>query len=333
MKYYEPTDVLSKQRPMNFVIGPRSYGKTTSLLNFVAKRFIKTHGEEQFAYIRRRKTELGDIVDFWGYVKQLQPDVNFKTKGGVAYINDEKAGYMLALSTAANYKSNPFAKVKWIIFDEFIPEGNSRYLSGNEPHELMGLISTIRRSREDVRAFLLANAVKLNNLYFEVFNIKNVDVDKEFNLYDNLCVNIIGKSATEFVEATKSTQWGELMMQSGYGDFAINNSFKDNTTTLIRERSKHAIPIALIKYLDSTFGVWYDSSIKTVYIDEKFDPNVRIKLAITQEDLDESFSYRKGVDRLFLNTLVKARDNNLLYFSDTRIRELAFEFLKLIGIY
>lgn len=333
MKYYEPTDVLSKQRPMNFVIGPRSYGKTTSLLNFVAKRFIKSHGEEQFAYIRRRKTELEDIDDFWGYVKQLQPDVTFKNKGGVAYIDDEKAGYMLALSTAANYKSTPFANVKWIIFDEFIPEGNSRYLSGNEPHELMGLISTIRRSREDVRVFLLANAVKLNNLYFEVFNIHNLDTNKEFSLYDNICVNIIGDSAEEFINATKKTKWGELMMQSGYGDFAINNSFKDNTNTLIRERSRKATPLAVIKYLDSTFGIWYDSIQRIIYIDTKYDPNVRLKLGITQDDLDESFVYRKSVDRLFINTLAKARDNNLIFFSDTRIRELAFEFLKLIGIY
>ena len=60
------------------------------------------------------------LKSFFDDIQPEFPNVAFKVKGNMFYINDEYAGQAQALSTGKILKSIPFPKVSKICFDEFI---------------------------------------------------------------------------------------------------------------------------------------------------------------------------------------------------------------------
>jgi len=79
--------------------------------------------DEQFAYIRRYKSDLKNGVDtFFTSVNNNNefPKNNLVAKHNKFYCDGDVCGYAMTLSTAQDLKSANFDKVKNIIFDEFI---------------------------------------------------------------------------------------------------------------------------------------------------------------------------------------------------------------------
>lgn len=149
------------------------FGKTYGAVKFVTKDFIKN--ENQFAYIRRYKSDLKESVPtFFNAIKTNEefPDHNLKSDNKKFYCDNQECGFAFTLSTAQDLKSSNFNKVKNIIFDEFIiDEGQKKYYLQNEVEVFLNLIETIARMR-DVRIFMLGNAGNiLTNPYFLYFDL------------------------------------------------------------------------------------------------------------------------------------------------------------------
>ena len=165
--WYDVGQTLTYNCLFNFIIGSRGCGKSYGLKKRAVKIFLdKGH---QFVYLRRYQEELEETAETYFddiILNKEFPDVKIEYRGGCYYINDELAGYAMALTKAKSYKSISFPLVYLIIFDEFLIEDNgySRYLK-NEVKAFLGYYMSIDRYR-GCTVFFLANSTTMINPYF-----------------------------------------------------------------------------------------------------------------------------------------------------------------------
>lgn len=191
-KYYSyKNGILQHDFDYNFIVGGRSNGKTTGYqLEVALPNYL--NDKEQFVKIVRTNDDTANLLN------EDWIDINVKNKlksKGLTYVYyrktfyiglikdyedyglkkfvQEKAdvwGFVIPLSQQARYKSSDKSKVSTIVFDEFAIADEYMYLP-NEVEQLMSLISTIIRSRDNVKVFFIGNALSLKNPYFDYFGI------------------------------------------------------------------------------------------------------------------------------------------------------------------
>lgn len=191
-KYYSyKNGILQHDFDYNFIVGGRSNGKTTGYQSEIALPNYLNNKEQFVKIVRTNDDTVPLLNEDW-------IDVNVKNKlkdKGLTYVYyrktfyigtikdyedyglkkfvQEKAdvwGYVIPLSQQARYKSSDRSKVSTIVFDEFAIAEEYMYLP-NEVEQLMSLISTIIRSRDNVKVFFIGNALSLKNPYFDYFGI------------------------------------------------------------------------------------------------------------------------------------------------------------------
>ena len=234
--FYNYDRVISYNAFLNFLIGERGVGKTFGASEFVTRQFIKKNDE--FIYIRRYKTDLekGKKKFFKGLIDEEKfPNHKLEVKGNTFIIDDKIAGYSMTLSTAHQFKSTNFPKVKYIIFDEFLIEnGQSHYLK-NEVNIFLGLIETVARMR-DVKIFCLANATSEVNPYFLFFDL-TLPYNNDIKLYKDGLILLQYMDNKAYREAKKQTKFGRLVEGTDYEDYAINNKFSDENKNFIEHKT------------------------------------------------------------------------------------------------
>ena len=211
-----------------------AFGKTYGISKFVVKQFIKNNDE--FAYIRRFKTELKEAVPnfFNPLINNNEFNNNLTYKGNKFYCDNKTCGYAMTLSTAQNLKSSNFDKVKYIIFDEYlIEEGQHHYLK-NEVQNFLGLIETIARMRE-VKIFMLANAVTTTNPYFLYFDL-HLPFNNDIITFKEGLILVQYMKNEEFRIAKKNTKFGKLISGTPFEKYAIDNQFiLDNKNFIMKK--------------------------------------------------------------------------------------------------
>ena len=198
------------------------------------KQFIK-NGDE-FAYIRRFKTELKDSVSnfFDPLINNKEFNINLFSKGNKFYCDNKICGYAMTLTTAQNLKSTNFNKVKYIIFDEYlIEEGQHHYLK-NEVINFLGLIETIARMR-DVKIFMLANAVTTTNPYFLYFDL-HLPYNNDIITFKDGLILVQYMKNEEYRKAKKETKFGKLIQGTSFENYAVENNFiQDNKNFIMKK--------------------------------------------------------------------------------------------------
>lgn len=280
--YYDLTKILSYNAFLNFLIGERGVGKTYSTSKFVTKQFIKK-GEE-FAYIRRYKTELKKSVS--KFFEPLIANNEFEghsliTRGDKFYIDDKLAGYSMTLSTAQDLKSTNFSNVKYIIFDEFIIEEGQKHYLKNEVENFLGLVETIARMR-DVKIFMLANAVTIANPYFIFFDI-SLPYNTDIKTYKDGLILVQYMYNEEYRRAKKESKLGRLTEGTEFSKYAIENNFRLDNKDFIEHKSGTSRFCFAIKYRDQIYGVWFDYNIGKIFVSNDYDESGQI-FACTLED-------------------------------------------------
>lgn len=191
IKYYSLKKILAKHADYNVIFGERSNGKTYAALEYGLRQYIKTG--KQMCYIRRWREDLrgkraeslfsGHVAS--GLISRLTGgrwnEVFYLSgKWFLSYYNPEtkkRAPDMIpfcfgfALSEVEHDKSTSYPNVTTIIFDEFLTR---RYYLPDEFVTFMNVLSTIIRSRDDVRVFMLGNTVNKFCPYFTEMGLKNV---------------------------------------------------------------------------------------------------------------------------------------------------------------
>lgn len=313
-QWYDPGHTLTHNALINMVIGPRGSGKTYGLKNLAVRNWVKK--QEQFIYLRRYQAEL-DLVQqmlFSDINKNLTTPVEWG-KGGHYKIDDEIVGWPYALSGSASLKSASFPDVTLIIFDEFIidtTQSFSRYLK-NEVELFLNFYETVARSRDNVRAFLLANSLSFVNPYSIYWNLKNNG--KQFVKSKNGLVLCELYQNTEFTKMKQQTKFGQLIEGTRFAEMSVQNKFILDDDTFLAKRPANSRYYCGVKINDKLYGIWYYGQI--FYVDKAHDPTfTTIAYDLESHNEDTYFGKRSQL----LQPWFRAFKRGLVRFGDEFIK-------------
>ena len=232
--FFNPEDVIEEDFLLNFVVSERGAGKTFSTLKWCIQDFIDNGNE--FVYMRRTQTELDMATpSMFTALKAegLFEDHKFYVQNGFMYCDKKTMGSVISISTAHKMKSVAFPKVTTIIFDEFISESKT-YLK-EEVNKFLSAIETIARMRE-IRIICLANQNTIYNPYYVYFDVKPHSETTYKTRFRNKSIMVYQFQSEEYKTAKLNTRFGNLIKNTQYGDFMLNNknivddvSFVDNS--------------------------------------------------------------------------------------------------------
>jgi len=326
--YYSPNKLLTYNRILNFVIGARGIGKSYAWKKHPIKQFLKDGS--QMIYVRRYKTELKKISNYFNDIMVEFPDHEFKVKGRELLIDGKTFGWAIPLSSWQNEKSNAYPKVKTIIFDEFIREKDKSGYLPNDVEALLNLMDTVFRGRDDVRCVCLSNAVSVVNPYFLYFNLVP-NVEKRFNAYKDIVVEI--PDSVDFSTERRKTRFGSLINGTEYGDMSLDNEFTNDSDLFIDRRGKESKHVFSIIFKGLTMGVWVDTNQGIMWLSGDFDPSSKNVFAMSTDDLTENSMLTTGWrNNYYLTKMVSAFKKGYLRFDNQVIRTTSYEMFRKMNI-
>lgn len=276
-EYYSLDKLLSRNSVFNIVVGPRGNGKTYSAKKLVIKKAIQ-NGDE-FVYLRRYQTEIKGLGTWFGDVSKEFPEYVFRVNGKYAQMKlavdaDNKdipwqtIGYFLCLSKSQQYKSVPFPKVKWLLFDEFIIEQGYVHYLPNEVKAFLDMYSTIDRWQDRVRCILMGNSISVMNPYFLEWEIHPED-GVEFIAKNDGFITAQFCSDELFRDQVYQSRFGNFIRETDYGDYSAEGTFKDNSGTMIAGKPPEYRYMYSILGKQGSFSVWFDEYWRGAHISDK----------------------------------------------------------------
>lgn len=218
---------------INMAIGGRGIGKTFSIKRRMIDNFINNN--QRFVYIRYFDSELNP-AEYFEKICNFYPEHEFgygtKKPGEPIklYIDDNVCGYMIAIKTAYKAKSVDFINTTTVHFDEFLAPIGTIGIPEHSPTIFMELLETILRNSDDsdVKVFLTANSVALDNEFFDYFKIPV----EELAQIKGKCIKLNDLVSFEyclttdkFIQKKSETQLGRLFQLTGHWNYAIDNNF------------------------------------------------------------------------------------------------------------
>lgn len=327
--YWDIYKMLSYNALMYYVLGERGVGKSYGTKEYVASHFIKTG--KQFVYLRRYKTELQEAMMKGSnpiFFSQIEKSPKLKghtltNKKDTMYIDKKVCGYAIPLSTANILKSATFEKVDTIIFDEFIIDKGSYHYLQNEVIQLLDIIETIARLR-DIKIIFLGNAISITNPYFTFFNI-TLPYNSEFKICKKdkdgnplIVINYIKN--LQYREIKKATRFGQLIDNTEYGKYAIDNEFLRDSKAFISKKSKESKFYFIIIINKKKYGVWVDYQNTNMYISNDYDPLCPVIFSFNTEDHDENTLLIRTRSSPFFKSVIEHYRLAKLFFENQKLK-------------
>ena len=324
--WYDKQQLLSHNKLLNMVLSNRGGGKTFHFTRWGIDDFKKNG--KQTVWVRRYQTEIDEMLlngKFFDAVREYYPNDKLEIEGSLGKVNGEVAFYFIALSTSRQLKSNNYPLVNKIIYDEFIiDKGRVTYLK-NEVEVFLDLIETVARLRDDVRCVLLANSVTVVNPYFHFWDIK-VDTSRRFTIKGQVCVELFTDQT--FIEAKKKTRFGQLVQNTRYSDYAIENKWLLDNDTFIEDKTPKAEFMLGMKYNGVMYGFWVDYTVGLIFVNRQYDPSSYSLYCLTKDDHEANLLLIKSLaDSKRVQRIVFAFRSGLLRFSDMTVKNQFYEFI------
>lgn len=335
--YYDYSKINSYNALFNFIITERGLGKSFGFKKMVLDNFLK--GKGQFMIVRRYEEELKEsLKTFWNDIIEsgLYDGHEFSMHRGAKiqelFIDGEKCGYGVALSTSSSLKSTPFPEVKSIGFDEFIiDKGSVRYLK-NEVEAFLDLFETVNRTRSDCKAYFMGNAISSTNPYF---NYDWGDGEKlslpygnsEFKRFKNglIVVNYAKNSA--YREEKKKTPFGQLISGTKYGDYAINNEWLRESKAFIGRKDGSAKHWSVVVIGGDKYGVWLGKGWNT-WVSKDFDPSCPVVFSFTSQDHDENTILVNARKSFAFALVISSYRRGTLHFESQEIKNAVMPWIE-----
>lgn len=316
--FYSLNELLSYKKILNFVIGQRGGGKSFNAKKWCINDFLKNGNE--FIWVRRYKTETKKLkMTFFENIlsEGLFNEHDFKIKGNEILIDNKVAGHFVSLSTSQQEKSTSYPRVTKIVYDEFVVEkSHIRYLP-NEVETFLGFMDTVIRNRDNCRVLCIANNIQVTNPYFDYFKIRG-DQTKRFVVKDDIIIEYY--SNEKFAEERLKTRFGQLIKNTEYGDFSLNNKSLLDNPIFIAEKSPNARPYFNMRWKGMTFGIWYDIKGDEVFFSSKYDPSVTT-FSLTNDDHEPMMLHLKGFKKMgCVKNMKYAYSIGKLYFENQMLK-------------
>ena len=324
--YYNAGELLSKNRLFNFIIGNRGGGKTYHWKVRAVKDFL--NNGNQFIWIRRYNTELENIKKWYDDISHEFEGHKLEVTKKHIKIDGMICGYIGALSTSQRLKSNAYPLVDKIIFDEFlIDKGSLRYING-EVELMLELVETIFRMRDNNnKVIFIANAISIVNPYFTYFNIKP-NLNERFTLSKHIAIELYTNQ--EYINKKLSTRFGDMIKDTKYGQYAIENKFLRDNYSFICERPSNLSYANTVLYNGQYFGVWLVNEKESyLYVDDIIEPNCSRVITMNMEDINENGKYKKHDGMVgYIHQIKYYFNNGKIYFNNIETKKYFYEVIK-----
>lgn len=260
----------------------------------------------------------------------LTMDNKIECKNRTLYIDDRPQVYFVALSTSTRKKSQSYADVNQIVFDEvFESVGKRKYLK-DEVSLFLEFYETVNRLRIDgrpeVRVFFLSNKTTFINPYFSYFGITPF-ADRFKTFKDGLIV-VENYSNEKFIETKKNTKFGRLISGTKYGDYAIENQVWFDDDAFIEKRPANAKPLYQFRVKERFISLYFCQDNEILYVCE--GKSTGQKFSIKYECLDGELPLAMG--RYPLKTINDLFHYGMLRFDNNVSKGIMFELLQTAGL-
>lgn len=204
LQYYSLDRILKENAQYNIIFGERSNGKSYAVLLYGIEKFVYTG--KQLAILRRFDDEIkaGTADSFFdaivadGHISRLTNGkytyVRYRNrKFYLAYYDDgldkdildsKPFCYTFAINASDKYKSTSYPNITTICFDEFL--SRNIYLR-DEFVLFINVVSTIVRSRDDIKIFMLGNTVNQYCPYFTELGLHHIKQQKQGTIETYKC--------------------------------------------------------------------------------------------------------------------------------------------------
>lgn len=281
-----------------------------------------------FIYLRRYQSEIETASFNLALLSKLvghtvtrdwATDKNGK-KVDCLLVDNNVVCYLLALSTAAKYKSNDYSDVTEIIYDEFIdPRG--RELK-NETKLFLNFAMTVFRDFSKYHALFLANATNLYNCYFLDFMVMP---KYKITKFSKLGIKIVMYQTSEALnqEHYNSVLGQQVLRLEGEDSSSLANRFDNAFDDFISGLTKYAKYQLTVRLDGVDYGVYSD--VNWIIISTKVDPSYPEKYAMTYDDATNDFTM---IDPMQTNSFIAAFKRGQLRFTDVKSRSKWIRFFK-----
>lgn len=234
--YVDMDYLMSLDYPFIIICGARGTGKTYGALKYIM--------EENAPFILMRRTQgETDLITSpeMSPFKALPDGGEIVTKpltkyNGVIYRGEDPTpiGYTMALSTISKVRGFDASEVRYIIYDEFVPEKHVSKIR-NEGDAFFNAYETVNRNRElngekPVKAVLLSNSNNLfNPICTELQVIKDLaemaKTGKEIRLLPKRGIALVYLQHSPISDRKAKTALYKAVGETDFSEMAIQNSF------------------------------------------------------------------------------------------------------------
>lgn len=323
--------IMNYSAMLKIIIGERGVGKTYGAKDYTIKHYRSK--KKRFVWLRRNATDLEEAIGkpnmptFYQPLQEKYPNWKFEVEEGKKrkniLVNGIVYGYGMSLRQAESIKGTEYNDVDTIILDEFlVGDGGGHYLR-NEPMYLLSIIETIARLRP-VNIILLGNATSVSNPYFDFFNL-SLPYNTEFKTFKNNSIVVWYVKNEIYRQKKKESNFGQLVSETAYEKYAIDNEFINDSNNFIRKRTPNSKIFFNLILNIKTYGVWIEND--KMYISTKF--NIHHNVIFTYDinsHTEKTILMRKS--NVYMKQLINYYQIGNLFFENQNIKHEVIDLLR-----
>lgn len=328
MKYWDISEVVTKQRLFNFVNSIRNIGKTYTTQKFLLNQGIKKG--KQSIYLQRTdydRTHFPLSKVFSKVILREFPDREFTISRDC--ICDSEVGpivWSVALSQVQKLKRIGFPKADYLLFDEYqIESGTGEYLTGwNEPNLFINLYHTIDREELRLKCFLLGNDISFYNPYHShpFFGIpSNPDVIKRNGIWMNkLTLFQMASPSDELRREKDDNPFLQALSGTQYGQYADKGVYLDDDYSGIGKVNSTARYVCTLECEGSYFGLYNNWEDMNLVITDTPNMSCKSTYSLTRDGAKNGIPYLKTNFKWLYELLKKYFFNGSILYANMRVK-------------
>lgn len=320
MKWYNGREILSHNKPFNFIIGGRGIGKSFYWLSKIAKNYLNKG--EKFIYIRRYIDDVKIVSpDIFKTVnKVLNTNIVYKNinkkglfflekgtgeydKKGKEIVESELCGYGIGVTQFQKMKSTDLSDVTTILYDEFLSDTQT-YLK-NEFDMCLGFYMTVARGfntpiRENCKFIFISNNDNFINPFFTNLKVDYLKLmDSQFYKDDGYCIEFCKETIKNSIN---KTELEKMLAKTEYGKYALENKaihtdFSDNRVLPMK--------MSELKDCEYAFNLHVENNMFSVHT---FNKGLLISNKTGEIHYCDSTNYKEGclpLDKTFRDMILR----------------------------
>lgn len=329
--FYNLRKIMSYNLPVMLIIGARGMGKSFAVKKYVLNDFINNN-EHRFVWVRDtaesvEKLTQNNGIKFTEDIDLMNNDKlkEVKINKGVCVVNNLTAGEFMPASIYQKFKGSSYQKCCNLVIDEFVPEKTTvRKISAEA---IINTMSTVVRSRANVRVFMMANAIDRADSFLDALGLELGD----FGFYINREAGVVlhyADNSEKFNSMNSNGIVGKLMLNTNmkrYADNIMFANFNDDATLIFDKMPSKCklfiileTPLQQARIYQAEGCLWVTPDVdNTMYLNKRYVINtndakmfkpvlpLKIKKALKENLQNNRFRFQSSFLKKFINEVLK----------------------------